>query len=147
MVAAMVVALSPQQAPTTTTALSATTIPAAASVANTDNVAVIAAESIRTSRLAGITAIPQGIADVPPGMVRRSVAGEEMQAILPDLDDQVTVLTEQFVYPVAWRDVTRIDLTADAVVVDSNGVVVALIVDGRLVVSHDLLVGASITVD
>ena len=147
MVAAMVVALTPRQTASTATSITATTVPTAASLSDAVNTAVVAAESIRKGPLAGITGIPQAIADVPALSSRSAATGEAAQAVLPDLDDRVTVVTEQLVYAVAWRDVARLDLSADAVVVDDDGHIVARIEDGRLIVSHDLLVGASISVD
>ncbi len=150
MVATMVVALTPRQNDATTTAITATTVPAS-SLRGAANVSVAAAESIRTSRLSGFTAIPNAIADIPAAasrtFTRSSSNAESERVVLPDLDDRVTVLTEQYVYAVAWRDVSRIDATADAVVIDEAGFVVARIIDGRLVVSHDLVVGASLSVD
>jgi len=147
LVATMVVALTPRQTASTTTAITATTVPTTASLSDATNTAVVAAESIRRSPLAGITGIPQAIAQVPVLSARSVPSGDTAQAVLPDLDDRVTVLTEQLVYAVAWRDVARIDLTANAIVVDDDGHVVARIDDGQLIVSHDLLVGASISVD
>lgn len=152
MVATMVVALTPRQDLASTTAISATTVPAS-QLRDAANTAVVAAHSIRSSRLSGFTAIPNAIADIPTAITRSSAGaagaagGDSAQAVLPDLDDQVTVLTEQFAYAVAWRDVTRIDATTDAVVIDQAGYLVARIVDGRFIVSHDLLVGASLSVD
>jgi hypothetical protein len=146
MVATMVVALTPRQNAATTTAISATTLPAAL-LSDSEHTAVAAAESIRTSRLAGITAIPQAIANIPSAASRLSSSDDPAQVILPDLDDRVTVLTDQFAYAVAWRDVTRIDVTTDAVVIDNAGYVVARMEGGRLIMSHDLLVGASLSVD
>ena len=145
MVATMVVALTPRQ-DTATTAISATTVPAS-SLRGSANAAVAAAESIRTSRLSGLTAIPNAIAAIPAAVTRSSTNTESERVVLPDLDDRVIVLTDQYVYAVAWRDVSRIDATADAVVIDEAGFVVARIVDGRLIVSHDLVVGASLSVD
>ncbi len=146
MVATMVVALTPRQNTATTTAMTATTVPTS-SLRGASNTAVAAAESIRTSRLSGFTAIPHAIADIPAAVIRSSATAESERVVLPDLDDRVTVLAEQYVYAVAWRDVSRIDATADAVVIDEAGFVVARIVDGRLIVSHDLVVGASLSVD
>ena len=146
MVATMVVALNPGQNNTTTTAITATTVPAP-SLREAANTAVVAAKSIRSSRLAGFTAIPNAIANIPTAVSRSSGDDDSTRVVLPDLDDRVTVLTEQFVYAVAWRDVTQIDATTDAVVIDEAGFVVARIEDGRLIVSHDLLVGASLSVD
>jgi hypothetical protein len=148
LVAALVITLTPRQT-TTTTAISVTTVPAASALQEAANTAVAAAESIRTTRLSGATAIPNAIADVPSAAFRSlpSDGSTEDRAVLPDLEDQVTVLTEQFAYSVAWRDVGRLDLAEIAIVVDDEGTIVARIDDGRLIVSHDLLVGASISVD
>jgi hypothetical protein len=146
MVAPMVVALTPRQNAATTTAIGATTLPTAL-LSDSENTAVAAAESIRTSRLAGITAIPQAIANIPLAASLLSSSDDPTQVVLPDLDDRVTVLTDQFAYAVAWRDVTRIDVTTGAVVIDNAGFVVARMEDGRLIMSHDLLVGASLSVD
>jgi hypothetical protein len=146
MVATMVVALTPRESTTTATAITATTVPAS-SLREDSNTAVVAAKSIRSSRLAGFTAIPNAIANIPAAVSRSFDSNDSTQAVLPDLDDRVTVLTEQYVYAVAWRDVTRIDATTDAVVIDKAGYVVAHIEGGRLIVSHDLLVGASLSVD
>jgi hypothetical protein len=146
MVATMVVALTPRQNAATTTAIGATTLPTAL-LSDSENTAVAAAESIRTSRLAGITAIPQAIANIPLAASLLSSSDDPTQVVLPDLDDRVTVLTDQFAYAVAWRDVTRIDVTTGAVVIDNAGFVVARMEDGRLIMSHDLLVGASLSVD
>ena len=66
---------------------------------------------------------------------------------MPDLHDQVIVLTEQFAYSVAWRDVSQLNLTESAVVVDHEGTIVGLLDAGRLTVSHDLRVGATINLD
>ncbi len=147
LVAAFFIAVTPRQN-NPTAAISATTVPARSALRDATTAAVAAAESIRTSKLAGVTAIPSAIADVPSAAFRSVAFGTEGRAVLPDLDDRVTVLTEQFAYSVAWRDVARLDLDgADAVVVDDDGAVVARIHDGRLTVSHDLLVGSSITTD
>jgi hypothetical protein len=146
MVATMIVALTPRESTTTETAITATTVPAS-SLQEASNTAVVAAKSIRTSRLTGFTAIPNAIANIPAAVSLSLTGDNSTQAVLPDLDDRVTVLTEQYVYAVAWRDVTRIDATTDAVVIDEDGYVVALIEGGRLIVSHDLLVGASLSVD
>ena len=148
LVAALVITLTPRQT-TTTAAISATTVPATSMLRDASSTAVAAAHSIRTSTLSGATAIPNAIADVPPEAFR-SVPFDvlsESRAVLPDLHDRVTVLTEHFAYSVAWRDVSRLQLTEDAIVVDHDGVIVAHIDDGRFIVSHDLLVGASISLD
>ncbi len=99
--------------------------------------------------LSAATAIPNAIADVPSAAFRStpSDGNTEDRAVLPDLEDRVTVLTEQFAYSVAWRDVSRFNLAENAIVVDHEGTIVARIDDGRLTVSHDLLVGASISLD
>jgi hypothetical protein len=150
LVAALAITLTPRQA-ATTTAISATTVPAASASALQDaaSTAVAAAESIRMSMLSGATAIPNAIADVPSAAFRPTSSGgnTEHGAVLPDLEDRVTVLTEQFAYSVAWRDVSTLDLAGIAIVVDHEGTIVARIDDGRLIVSYDLLVGASINVD
>ena len=146
MVATMVVALTPRESTTTATAITATTVPVS-SLQEASNTAVVAAKSIRSSSLAGFTAIPNAIANIPAAVSRSLTSDDSTQAVLPDLDDRVTVLTEQYVYAVAWRDVTRIDATTDAVVIDKDGYVVARIEGGRLIVSHDLLVGASLSLD
>lgn len=142
----MVVALTPRQNTATTTASSATTLPASL-LSDAENTAVAAAESIRTSRLADVTAIPYAIAIVPIAASMLSSSDDPNQVILPDLDDRVTVLTDQFAYVVAWRDVTLIDAATEAVVIDDGGDVVARMKDGRLIMSHDLLVGAAFSVD
>ncbi len=146
MVATMAVALTPRQGTTTTTAITATTVPGSP-LRDAANTAVVAAKSLRSSRLAGFTAIPNAIADIPAAVSRSSAGADPIRVVLPDLDDRVTVLTEQFVYSVAWRDVTRIHATTDGVVIDEAGFVVARIVEGRLIVSPDLVVGASLSVD
>lgn len=148
LVAALVITLTPRQG-ATTTAITATTVPATSALRDAANTAVAAAEAIRSSALSGATAIPSAIAAVPPAAFRLAALdeGTETRAVLPDLDDRVTVLTEHVAYAVAWRDVSRLDLVDDAIVVDHEGTIVARITDGQFIVSHDLLVGASITVD
>ena len=148
LVAALIITLTPRQT-TTTSTISATTVPAASALRDAASTAVAAAESIRTTTLSGATAIPNAIADVPPAAFRPTASDvrTEARAVLPDLDDRVTVLTEQFAYSVAWRDVNRLHLSENAIVVDHEGTIVARIDDGRLIASHDLLVGASISVD
>ena len=107
------------------------------------------AETIRTIMLSGAMAVPNAIADVPSAAFRStpSDGNTEVQAVLPDLHDRVIVLTEQFAYSVAWRDVSRLNLTEAAIVVDHEGTIVGHLDAGRLIVSHDLLVGASISLD
>jgi len=92
------------------------------------------------------TAIPSAIADVPAGAYR-SADSSDPQAVLPDLHDQVLVLTDQYAYSVAWSDVARLDVAGDAVVVRSNGEIVARFSNGRLIVSHDSLVGSALAAD
>jgi hypothetical protein len=148
LVAALIITFTPRNT-TTTAAISATTAPAASTLREAANTAIAAAESIRESTLSGATAIPNAIAAVPPAAFRAESFDllAETRAVLPDLDDRVTVLTAQFAYSVAWRDVSRLNVTDDAIVVDDEGVIVARIDDGHFIMSHDLLVGASITLD
>lgn len=147
LVAALVVTLTPQQT-ATTASMSATTVPAPSRFSDAATSAVEAAKSIRASTLAAATAIPNAIADVPEAAIRRLTADDvaPTRAVLPDLDDHVTVLTEHFAYSVTWREVGRL-LADDAIVVDNDGVIVGRIDDGRLIVSHDMVVGAWVSVD
>ena len=148
LIATLVITLTPRQTETTT-AIPATTVPSASSLRDGGGIAVATAESIRTIMLSGATAVPNAIADVPPAAFRSPPGNgnTEVEAVLPDLDDRVTVLTEQFAYSVAWRDVSRLNLTEAAIVVDHEGTVVGHLDAGRLIVSHDLLVGSSISLD
>ena len=148
LVAVWVITLTPRQS-APSTAISATTVPASSVLGDAASTAVATAESMRTSTLSGALAIPSAIADVPPAAFRSTSASvrRDAPAVLPDLDDRVTVLTEQFVYSVAWRDVSRLDVARDAIVVDDEGTIVARIDDGQFIASHDLLVGASISLD
>jgi len=148
LVAALAITLTPRQT-TTTTAISATTVPAASALRDAAGTAVPTAETIRTIMLSGAMAVPNAIADVPSAAFRStpSDGNTEVQAVLPDLHDRVIVLTEQFAYSVAWRDVSRLNLTEAAIVVDHEGTIVGHLDAGRLIVSHDLLVGASISLD
>ena len=148
LVAALAITLTPRQT-TTTTAISATTVPSASALRDDGGTAVATAETIRTIMLSGATAVPNAIADVPSAAFRspRATGTLRFEAVLPDLHDRVTVLTEQFAYSVAWRDVSRLNLTEAAIVVDHEGTIVGHLDAGRLIVSHDLLVGASISLD
>jgi hypothetical protein len=92
------------------------------------------------------TAIPSALADVPAAAFH-STGSSDPQAVLPDLHDQVLVLTDQYAYSVAWSDVARLDVAGDAVVVRADGAIVARFIHGRLIVSHDSLVGSAFATD
>ena len=57
--------------------------------------------------------------------------------MLPDLTDEVKVISHEFIYAVQWRDVAQLTDIDHAVVVTDNGAVIAVITDGRLVVASD----------
>ena len=148
LVAALAITLTPRQT-TTTTAISATTMPPASALRDGGNTTFATAEPVRTIMLSGATAVPKAISDVPSAAFQSPPYNRntELEAVLPDLHDQVIVLTEQFAYSVAWRDVSQLNLTESAVVVDHEGTIVGLLDAGRLTVSHDLRVGATINLD
>lgn len=147
LIAALVVTVTPDRSTDAPIAVSASTSPpvweASRAAAHT---AIAAAETIRSIRLVEATAIPRAIADVPAAAYR-STDLSDPQAVLPDLHDQVLVLTDQYAYSVVWRDVTRLGVAGDAVVVLANGAIVARFNDGRLIVSHDSLVGSALATD
>lgn len=145
LVAALVVTLTPARSNQSTTAIGSTTTPVSA-LRSSDSSAIAVAEALRTNQLDDVTAIPNAIADIPAVALRSGNSTTANSAVLPDLDDTVTVITDQYAYPVAWRDVTRLDVT-DGIVVDADGAIVARITEGRLVVSHDLLVGGVLSAD
>ena len=173
-VATLVITITPRTS-TGPVALSSTTLPAAAqtirsavstaSTATTTEVqagVVALANSIRTARIDDFTAIPTAIASVPSGVVDRGgaladIATELIAAndvMLPDLTDDVTVISRDFIYAVQWRDVAHLTEIDDAAVVTSDGAVIAVITDGRLVVASDSYgtnvatpVGVSVQVD
>jgi len=147
LIAALVVTVTPGGSADAPIAVSASTSPPVReSIRAAANTAIAAAETIRSVRLVEATAIPSAIADVPAGAYR-SADSSDPQAVLPDLHDQVLVLTDQYAYSVAWSDVARLDVAGDAVVVRSNGEIVARFSNGRLIVSHDSLVGSALAAD
>ena len=147
LVAALVVTVTPSGPADAPIAVSASTSPPAReSIRAASNTATAAAETIRSIRLVGATAIPRAIANVP-GAAYLSTDLSDPQAVLPDLYDQVFVVTDQYAYSVAWSDVARLDVAGNAVVVRSNGAIVARFSDGRLIVSHDSLVGSALAAD
>lgn len=148
LVAALAITLTPRQT-TTTTAISATTMPSASALPDGGNTTFATAEPIRTIMLSGATAVPSAIADVPSAAFRSppTNGNTELEAVLPDLHDRVTVLTEKFAYSVAWRDVSHLNLTESAIVIDHEGMIVGHLNAGRLTVSHDLRVGATVSLD
>lgn len=147
LIAALVVTVTPGGPADAPISVSASTSPPVReSIRAAANTAIAAAESIRSIRLVEATAIPSAIADVPPAAYR-STGSSDPQAVLPDLHDQVLVLTDQYAYSVAWSDVARLDVAGDAVVVRSNGEIVARFSNGRLIVSHDSLVGSALAAD
>lgn len=147
LIAALVVTVTPGGSADAPIAVSASTSPPVReSIRAAANTAVAAAETIRSIRLVEATAIPSAIADVPAAAYRLTGASDP-QAVLPDLHDQVLVLTDQYAYSVAWSDVARLDVAGDAVVVRANGEIVARFSNGRLIVSHDSLVGSALAAD
>lgn len=147
LITALVVTVTPRESTEAPIAVSASTSPPVReSIRAGASTAVAAAETIRSIRLVEATAIPKAIADVPAAAYR-STDLSDPQAILPDLHDQVLVVTDQFAYSVAWIDAARLDVEGDAVVVGPNGAIVARFSDGRLIVSHDSLVGSALAAD
>jgi hypothetical protein len=147
LIAALVVTVTPDRSTDAPIAVSASTSPpvreASRAAART---AIAAAETIRSIRLVEATAIPRAIADVPAAAYR-STDSSDPQAVLPDLHDRVLVVTDQYAYSVTWSDVARLDVAGDAVVVRDNGAIVARFSNGRLIVSHDSLVGSALATD
>jgi hypothetical protein len=143
LIAALVVTVTPGGSVNAPITASASTSPPVRAAAST---AIAVAETIRSIRLVEATAIPSAIADVPAGAYR-STGSSDPEAVLPDLHDQVLVLTDQYAYSVAWSDVARLDVEGDAVVVGTNGEIVARFSDGRFIVSHDSLVGSAFAAD
>lgn len=140
LVAALVVSFTPRSAPGTV-AVGATTIPAAADlVPDSQRRAMAAAESLRAGAFTTVRAIPHAVAAVPVVTLSVGADAQRDAVVLPDLDDTVVVLTEDFAYAVAWKDVARVEVATDAVVVADDGTVVARIVDGRIVMNDDMLV-------
>ncbi|MEZ7962692.1 MAG: hypothetical protein QMC04_12245 [Ilumatobacter sp.] len=143
LIAALVVTVTPGGSIDAPIAVSASTSPP---VRAAESTAIAAAETIRSIRLVEATAIPSAIADVPVAAYR-STGSSDPEAVLPDLHDQVLVLTDQYAYSVAWSGVARLDVEGDAVVVRANGEIVARFKDGRLIVSHDSVVGSAFAAD
>lgn len=147
LVAALVVSMTPRSDTSGPIAVSATTTPAATqSIKAAADSAVAAAASIRSARLTTFAPIPAAIADVPAAAFGSGLATDTSRVVLPDLDDEVLVLTESYAYSVAWRDAARLDVE-DGIVIARDGELVARFTEGRLVVSHDLLIGAALSVD
>ncbi|WP_394944003.1 hypothetical protein [uncultured Ilumatobacter sp.] len=147
LIAALVVTITPGGSTDAPIAVSASTSPPVrASIRAAANTAIAAAETIRSIRLVEATAIPSALADVPAAAFH-STGSSDPQAVLPDLHDQVLVLTDQYAYSVAWSDVARLDVAGDAVVVRADGAIVARFIHGRLIVSHDSLVGSAFATD
>jgi hypothetical protein len=142
LVAVLVVSMTPRGDSAGPIAVSATTTPIVQSLRTSAGTAV----SMRSPRLSTFSPIPAAIADVPAAAFEPTVAAEAARAILPDLDDEVLVLTDTFAYSVAWRDAARLDVE-EGIVVGRDGEVVARFIEGRLVASHDLLVGAALSLD
>lgn len=140
--ATLAVTLTPRSSDPGLVALSATTVPRTSAAESAFSVA----EAMRSTPLTGMSGVPSAVADVPAGAFGRATKSPP-SAMLPDLDDQVIVLTDRYAYRVSWRDVSRLAISVDAIVVDQLGAVVAHIDDGRLVVSHDLMVGAAFAAD
>lgn len=138
MVAALVVAMTPRES-TAPAAVSATTVAATDPSARAVD---------RTARIASAPAIPTAIVDVAgahAALAGGSLPDASAAAVLPDLDDEVVVLTDHVAYALPWRDVALLSVE-DAVVVDADGAIVARFESGRLVVSADAVVGAALTV-
>lgn len=147
LVAVLVISLTPRSDISGPIAVSATTTPAAAqSIRAAADSAVAAAASIRSAGLSTFAPIPAAIADVPAAAFASSRSTDTSRAVLPDLDDEVLVLTDTHAYSVAWRDAARLDVD-DGIVIARDGVLVARFTEGRLVVSHDLLIGAALSLD
>lgn len=132
MVAAFVVAMTPRHS-ASPLAVSATTSPAVTAVGGGADAA----------RIASFPAIPNAIAAVPNSTARDRAT---TAAVLPDLDDDVLVVTDHVAYALPWRDVALLEVD-DAVVIGADGSVVARFVDGRFVPSADAVVGAALTVE
>lgn len=143
LVAALVIATTPRNR-ANPVAVSATTMPSPDDASGRPTIDAAA----RSIRLASFTAIPTAIAAVP-GTADRSTrsAGTDTPTVLPDLDDQVLVVTPSVAWAVPWRDVAWLRVDGDASVLAADGSVVARFDDGRLVVSADALVGAAVAVD
>lgn len=160
-VAALVVTISPRRS-NGPVALTATTLPAAAqtfrsavSTVTTGDLqagVVALANSVRTARIDDFTAIPSAIASVPGGvasggMVLTDIAADQIafsNVMLPDLTDEVNVISRDFTYAVEWREVAQLTTVDDAVVVANDGAIIAIISDGRLVVASDSYGGVNV---
>ncbi|NND75808.1 MAG: hypothetical protein HKN44_12460 [Ilumatobacter sp.] len=143
MVAALVVAMTPQRSGSPL-AVSATTGPAVSADGRGD----APDDADRAARIASVKAIPNAIVDVPGthGRPRPSTGvDQDATAVLPDLDDEVLVLTENVAYALPWSEVAWLEID-DAVVVNSDGAIVARFEAGRLIVAADAVVGAALTV-
>lgn len=147
LIAALVVTVTPSGSADAPIAVSATTSPPVRESIRADaSTAIAAAGTIRSIRFVEATAIPRAIANVPAAAYL-STDLSDPQAVLPDLHDQVLVVTDQYAYPVAWSDVARLDVAGDAVVIRSDGAIVARFSDGRLIVSYDSLIGSALAAD
>ena len=160
-VAALVVTITPRRS-SSPVALTSTTLPAAAqtirsavSTITTSEIqagVVALANSVRTARIDEFTAIPSAIASIPGSMTSGGAMLTEIAAHqiatnnvrLPDLTDEVQVISRDFIYAVQWRDVAQITALDDAVVVTDGGAIVAIITDGRLIVASDSYDGVNI---
>jgi hypothetical protein len=147
LVAALVVTVTPgRSADAPIAVIASTSPPVREPIRAAASTAIAAAEAIRSVRLDEATGIPRAIANVPAAAYL-STNLSDPQAVLPDLHDQVLVVTDQYAYSVAWSDVARLDVAGDAVVIGSNGAIVARFSDGRVIVSHDSLVGSALAAD
>ena len=140
MVAALVVSMTPHPA-AGPSAVSATTAPATAD-ADGESVREV---TVRSARISSFPAIPNAVAAAPLLGSQLRDSGHRQPTVLPDLDDRVLVVTDHVAYAVPWRDVAWLGVDGDAIVVDADGVVVARIDSGRLIVTADALVGAAVS--
>jgi hypothetical protein len=148
LVAALVVSMTPRRA-SNPLAISGTTAPGISqSVRAAGNIAgnelANAATSFRSPRIVSFNAIPNAIAAVPNAATPIGFATETASAILPELSDDVLVLTGHSAYAVPWSEVALLALDDDAIVVAADGSIIAKVIDGRLVVTADAKVGSAI---
>lgn len=126
-VAVMVVAILPQQ--TADPLVSATTAPVAAvRVARSD----ATADSAR-ARLVSVTRIPNQVSSAGlPAPDDLPIADA-----VPEGDQPVIVLTDDFTYWVEWSALPRLDLPEESIIVDAGGALVGHVSDGDLVLAID----------
>lgn len=143
LVATLAIVVTPRRS-SNPTAIGATTVPSlGARSLGIDGSTV--ASSFQSAGIASFTAIPSAIAAVPSAADPSDVGDPDLAATeLPDLDDDVVVLTDEHAYVVRWRDVAAMSQTDDAIVLAEDGSIIAVIKLGHLVVAPDTKVGATV---